>query len=145
MGDVEQVIAQGEALLDLIPQSPPMVMIDGLIVSEENLFKTRFQIEADNVFVANNRFSEAGLLENIAQTAAAGFSYQNRAGNKPIPIGFIGAIQNLRIHELPPAGVHISTVVTVKHAVMNIVVINGTVSCKESVIAQCDMKIVLKN
>jgi hypothetical protein len=47
-------------------------MVDELLFSDDNITKTSFTVTADNVFVINGEFSEAGLMENMAQTAAAG-------------------------------------------------------------------------
>ncbi len=60
-----------ENVLSLIPQRPPFVMIDRLVSSDADIIKTSFKITGDNIFVTDGRFREPGLLENIAQTAAA--------------------------------------------------------------------------
>ena len=55
-----------------IPQKPPMVMVDKLIFAEEKKVVTSFLIRRDNIFCSDGVFTEAGLIENMAQTAAAG-------------------------------------------------------------------------
>ena len=60
-----------ENIQALIPQKPPFVMIDKLINFSETTTSTSFCIKADNIFVAHDYFKEPGLVENIAQTAAA--------------------------------------------------------------------------
>jgi predicted hotdog family 3-hydroxylacyl-ACP dehydratase len=144
MGNVDQIIAEGRQLLELIPQSPPMVMIDKLITSEAKLSVTQLTIREDNIFLENNRFSEPGLIENIAQTAAAGTGYQHVSRNEPIPIGFIGAVQKLIIHELPPIGAVLDTKVIETHSVINVTMINGTVFLNQREIARCEMKLFLQ-
>jgi len=62
-------------ILKLIPQRPPFVMVGELIEYNETGFTSTFSIDADNIFVKNGRFTEEGILENIAQTAAAGAGY----------------------------------------------------------------------
>jgi predicted hotdog family 3-hydroxylacyl-ACP dehydratase len=62
-------------ILSLIPQQPPFVMIDQLDHSDETVTRCRFTVKAENVLTINGQFTEAGLLENIAQTAAARAGY----------------------------------------------------------------------
>ncbi len=143
MGTSNQIIASGDKLLELIPQRPPMVMIDSLTDSNDILYKTEFCIQNNNVFVENGHLSEAGLIENIAQTAAAGIGYGFYQVNETIPTGFIGAIQKLKIHELPGVDKKIMTTVEVTNAVMNVTVVSGTVQFGDKQIASCDMKLFL--
>jgi predicted hotdog family 3-hydroxylacyl-ACP dehydratase len=60
-----------ENVLNLIPQKPPFVMIGRLLHWDEKLTRTSFLVNDDNVFVEDGEFREPGLIENIAQTAAA--------------------------------------------------------------------------
>ena len=55
----------------LLPQKPPMVMVDALVEFTELSAVTRLVVRPDNIFVQNGRLAEPGLVENIAQTAAA--------------------------------------------------------------------------
>ena len=55
-----------------IPQKPPMVMVDRLTGVVDNVTTTNFLIRDDNIFCEKGEFREPGLIENMAQTAAAG-------------------------------------------------------------------------
>ena len=44
------------------------------------------------MLVSNGEFSEAGLMENIAQTAAARAGYIAVMENKPVAIGYIMSV-----------------------------------------------------
>lgn len=120
-----------------------MVMIDRLLHAEGPVTVTSFLVRSDNVFVDNGFLTEAGLMENMAQTAAAGVG--NRPGVKEgeAPIGFIGGIRGLVIHAFPAAGDEINTEVRVEHTVFDASVIRATVALSGTVIAQCEMKIFL--
>lgn len=137
------MIASKEQLLDLIPQRPPMVMIDALTESNDDLYKTEFIVQKDNVFLEDGKLCEAGLIENIAQTAAAGEGYKHFKRNESIPTGFIGAVQKLKIHQLPECDTKITTEVTLDNSVMNVSVISGHVFYQDKVIASCTMKVFL--
>ena len=93
-----------ENIQDLIPQRPPFVMVDKLLSFSEATTSTSFSIKADNIFVENGEFKEPGLVENIAQTAAARAGYISKTENKPVAVGYIGAVNNLEVNYLPKPG-----------------------------------------
>lgn len=130
-----------ENILNLIPQKPPFVMVDKLLYSEEKITRTSFIIAQENIFFENGKFLEAGLIENIAQTAAAGAGYRSRLNNNPVSVGYIGAVKNLEIFALPKMNDELITEVTIEDQVFNVTIISGKVWCKEKLIAQCEMKI----
>lgn len=90
-----------------LPHRHPMLMVD--IITEINQLhvSTLFEIKADNLFLCDESFSEAGLIENAAQTCSAiiGQNYffdenQQELENVAV-IGFISAIKKVQIHALP--------------------------------------------
>lgn len=128
-------------IFPLIPQRPPFVMIDKLIYSNEKSTCSGFVIPAGSLFVENGIFSVPGLVENIAQTAAARAGYFARQESVPIPIGYIAAIKNLEIFNLPVVNDHLETEITIENQVFDVTIISGRVKCKNILIAQCEMKI----
>ncbi len=64
----------------LIPQREPMLMVSGLCSASDKSITTWFQVEPGNIFVEKGKFRESGLIENIAQTAAALNGYRARIG-----------------------------------------------------------------
>jgi predicted hotdog family 3-hydroxylacyl-ACP dehydratase len=124
-----------------IPQRDPFVMIGRLVSADGTTTRTRFTVLEGNPLAENGFLTEPGLVENIAQTAAAGIGYICRAENRPVPVGYIGAVQNLAITQLPAVGEVIETEVTVKNQVFDVSIINGTIRSNGQVLAQCEMKI----
>ena len=61
-------------------------MVDKLLYADETTTRSSFIIPADNVFVMDGIFQEAGLMENMAQTAAARAGYMAKAENKPVAV-----------------------------------------------------------
>src|SRR3989339_1403289 len=102
-----------------IPQKPPMVMVDKLVRAEEGIVETTFLIMDDNVFCDNGIFTEAGLVENMAQTAAAGVGSKPELSGKKPPVGFIGGIRNLKILRFPASGDELHTRITVEHEIFD--------------------------
>ena len=130
-----------EDILLLIPQRPPFIMVDKLLSSDENSTQTAFRVNEENVLVVEGKFSEAGLMENIAQTAAARAGYIAMMENKPVAVGYIGAVKNLEIFDLPKINDELVTEVKIENQVFDVTVISGTVRRNDIVMAQCKMNI----
>jgi predicted hotdog family 3-hydroxylacyl-ACP dehydratase len=133
-----------ENILSVIPQRPPFVMVDQLISCDEISSYTTFKVKDENVLVYKGELSEAGLIENIAQTAAAGVGYIAQQKGEPILTGYIGAIKNLEVFALPKAGDVIETKVTIETQVFDVTIISGSVNCNGELLAKCEMKIFVK-
>jgi predicted hotdog family 3-hydroxylacyl-ACP dehydratase len=132
-----------EDILSLIPQRPPFVMIDRLLDCDGARTRTAFRVDGKNIFVSDGRLHESGLIENIAQTVAAGEGYLARREERPVQIGFIGAIKNLQIDILPCLSDELITETTSTGQAAGINLISGKIWCAGKVIVQCSMTIVL--
>ncbi len=138
------MIIGADKITTLIPQRAPFVMVSGLIDSDFTSTTTSFEIKPDNIFVENGFLTEPALIENMAQTAAAGVGYQFSLKNEPVPPGFIGAIKNLEIKTLPLVGQVLITKVEVLQEVFGVTLIKANVAVDNETIASCEMKIVLQ-
>ena len=132
-------------IVSIIPQNHPFVMVDKLLACTQQVIKTTFKIKIDNILVEDGELSAAGLVENIAQTAAAGSGYKANQTGTQIAEGYIGAIKNLRIFALPKTDDVIETTVTVMDKVFSVTFISGRVVCKNQLLAICEMKIFSSN
>lgn len=131
--------------MQYIPQAAPFVMIDSLVSNEGTATITTLTVRPDNILVdEDGRFSESGLIENMAQTAAAGTGYRAATDNTPPPVGFIGQIKNLSVTTLPKIGEMITTKVDTKVQVLNALIVQGTVKLNEKMIAEAEFKIFLQ-
>jgi predicted hotdog family 3-hydroxylacyl-ACP dehydratase len=130
-----------ENILLLIPQRPPIVMVDELLYTDETTTRCGFRVLATNIFAENGFFGEPGLVENIAQTAAAGVGYIALQNQQPAPVGFIGAIKDLDINFLPRAGDLLVTEVRILNKVFDVTLVSGIVYCNDELAAKCEMKI----
>ncbi len=127
-----------------IPQAPPFVMIDHLQAHSEEETVTDFTIRDNHLFVENNVFTEPGLIENMAQTAAAGTGWKAMKESSMPPVGFIGAIKDLNIYALPKVGDTIITRVKTLHQIMNAYVVEGKIMQEDRVLATAEFKIFLQ-
>ena len=138
------MLANLKEILKLIPQKPPMVMVDGLIQNDEKKTVSQLQLDESNIFCQSGFFQEVGIIENIAQTAALGAGYQaKKSGSKP-KTGFIGSIKRLTIYELPKENDILQTKVSVLHELLNATVIKGEVFVNNKLMAEGEMNIFLQ-
>lgn len=124
-----------------IPQRTPIVMISGILEVRDNITRTGLQIAADNLFVEDGVLQAPGLLENMAQTAAARVGYIALQENTPVPIGFIGAVKDFEVFAFPPAGSFIETTTEIQSQVFNATMVAAKVTLNGQLMAQCELKI----
>lgn len=89
-----------------LPHREPMLMADYILeLTPENVV-TSFEITSDNIFVYNNHFAEAGLIEHSAQTSSSilGQSFFANPESNTKVIGFITNIKKIEIFALPKVG-----------------------------------------
>jgi predicted hotdog family 3-hydroxylacyl-ACP dehydratase len=139
------MIATKSEIVEFIPQRGVMVMIDELLEVDEKISKTSLRVLENNLFIEHGCFSESGLIENMAQTAAAGAGYRYKQKSQKPPIGFIASIKDLRINKVPPVGSQIITTCTVTEEIMGVTIVEGLVYYNGEVIASCQLRIFLKN
>ncbi len=129
----------------LIPQRPPFVMVDDFVYTDEENCHALLRVRADNILAEGEFLSESGLVENIAQTAAARAGYLSHIKQEPVQVGYIGAVQRLEVWDLPRVGDEIKTDIKVTHQVFNATLITGSVWRRDDLLARCDMKIFISN
>src|SRR5210317_916376 len=107
------MIATKETVHKLIPQKPPMVMVDTLIYHDEQKTSTGFLIQKDNIFVEDGVLSEEGMIENMAQSSAlrTGWIGKSEKGGEQFspPVGVIGAVKNFKLYLNPKINTGIIT------------------------------------
>ena len=125
----------------LIPQKHPMVMVDGLIDHDDLKTRSRLGLFKENIFCNDGYFSEPGLIENMAQTAALRAGYIAKlAGNKPAT-GFIGAVKKFRLYNLPKDNEVLHTEISVEAELLNALIIKGKVFVDQTLVAEAELSI----
>ncbi|GGN05573.1 hypothetical protein GCM10010967_45990 [Dyadobacter beijingensis] len=137
------MLIEKDAITRYIPHRAPFVMVDGLVSATRERFESELTVAADNVLVQNGFFLETGLIEHMAQTCAASFGYLDSAEGGEPKIGFIGAVSKVVVHELPPVGATVRTVVTPLHQLGNIYLVKGESSSDGRILLGCELKIVV--
>ena len=130
---------------ELLPQQEPFVMISRLVAFDTVRTVTETDIKESNIFIEDGEFSSSGLIENIAQTCAARIGYVNKyILKKGIRIGFIGAIRNLEIFDLPKVGETITTTVDVKEEVFGMTLAFAKITIGHRTLVETEIKIAIK-
>ena len=120
-------------------------MVGKLLHADETTTRSSFIITHDNVFVKDGTFQEAGLMENIAQTAALRAGYIAQKENKPVETGYIGAVKDFEVFNLPKVGDELTTEITIQNQIFNVTVIDSKVWHNGNLLAQCEMKVFIGN
>lgn len=133
-----------EKIQTYIPQRAPFVMIDTLVLATDNAFESQFEIQADNIFIEDGILSESAMVENVAQTCAAGFGYVgSQNGEEAGKLGFIGAVSKLTVKQLPKTSDVLTTKIEILNTFDAIHLIQGTVFSNDHELMSCQMKIVV--
>jgi len=131
----------------LVPQRPPILMVDGVRAIDGADVTSHFTIRPDDLLVEDGALLEAGLIENMAQTAAL------RSGvmaliNAPTdgtevrpPVGFIGAVKDFVLVRRPALGATLHTTVSVINDMGRFLVVRANATDAQGPCAQCEMTI----
>jgi len=130
-------------ILELIPQRPPMVMVDRLLHCDPVVTETEFTVREDCIMVDGGQMSACGLVENIAQTCAARMGYINLSKGEAVRVGVIGALRDMEIHALPAVGSTITTHIEVSDEVFGMTLAQAESRCGDTLLASGTIKIAL--
>ena len=144
----------GVDIQNYLPHRAPMLMVDLILDIDANFVETTFLIKEDNVFVDKNIFTEAGLIENTAQTCSSivGKKYffdEDGTENENVNvIGFISALKNVKIHALPQVGNSITTKATLVSKFVGDNYTLCTMSCQsfleEQLLLECEINLFIQ-
>jgi len=124
-----------------LPQRDPFVMVESLWINNETTTVTSLTILAENVLCENGLFTESGLLENMAQTAAVRVGYGFIEAGLEVPVGFITAIKDFKIQAYPKIGNVIYTEAEHVNDVMNFSIVKGRVYVNQQLIAEAEVRV----
>ena len=130
-------------IMTLLPQRPPMVMVDRLLHCDPVLTETELTIRPDNIMVEDGHLAEIGLLENVAQTCAARMGYINLSSGKEVRVGVIGALRDMEIHARPKVGSTITTRIEVSDEVFGMTLAKAESRCGDTILVSGTIKIAL--
>ena len=129
----------------LLPQQPPVVMVDRLLSADLMTATTAFDIRDGDLFVENGALKAYALIENFAQTCAAQLGYVDKyiRGNDYVRIGYIGSVKKMQIYGMPRVGETLTTRMEVLEEVMDMKLIVAEAFVGERCMATIELKIAL--
>ena len=142
------MLANIDTVAKLIPQDPPMVMVHGLLEHDDRQTLTTFTLEDTNIFIEDGLFNEAGLIENMAQSAAlrtgwiSAGAVEEGTNFKPA-VGVIGAIKNFELFKKPASGERLETTIELLTEFGNATMVKASISTGHEMIASAELKIFL--
>ncbi|MEN2414467.1 hypothetical protein [Flavobacterium mesophilum] len=137
------VLLEKEAVENLIPQKFPFVMIDRMFSYSETGLISGLKIQNDNIFLEENTFLEAGLVEHMAQSVALHTGYQYFLKNETAPTGYIGSIKDIQIKKLPQINDIIQSNVIILQEFAGVTLVDIVTFLNDEEIASGQMKTVL--
>jgi 3-hydroxymyristoyl/3-hydroxydecanoyl-(acyl carrier protein) dehydratase len=143
MGIFAKALISSEEIKDYIPQREPIIMVDAFYGTEGNRSFAGLTATENNIFVEGGRLSEPGIIEHIAQSCALRVGYYCKQQNIPVPVGYIGALKNVKIVSLPQVGQQLFTTITLLQEIFDVSLVSVEVKANEEIIATGEMKIFL--
>ena len=131
------------SVISLIPQRPPMVMVDALLSYTATTGAAGLTVAADNLFVQNGQLQEAGVVEHIAQSIALHKGYYYYLQHQPAPMGYIGSIKRMSIYALPQVGTTLTTELSIIQEFMGVTLVKVRTTLGGELIAEGEMKTVI--
>ena len=118
-------------------------MVDALLEYSENSLTSSFTIKEANLFVEGSRFTEPGIVENMAQTVALHTGYSYFLKGEKAPTGYIGSIKYVSINHLPKCGDTIVTTANILHEFNGVTMVDVVLKLNTVEIASGQMKTVI--
>ena len=132
----------GVEILELIPQRPPVVLVDRFRgIDGEGVSHTEFVVAPACLFLEEGRLTECGLIEHMAQSAAARAGWLARQQGRDVALGYIGSVGRFRVAAFPPAGSRLETTIRVVQEVFNVSLVKATTCVDGEVAAEGELKI----
>lgn len=143
MKNIQLPITDKARVEALIPQKYPFVMVDKLLEFSENYISAGLEVQNSNIFIKDNLFQEAGLIEHMAQTVALYTGFQYFLKNQSAPTGYIGSVKNVEIKKLPKTGDELVTKVKILQEFGGVTLVEISTYLHENLIATSQMKTII--
>ena len=137
----QEPLLVGEELYKLIPQRNPIVMVDTFFCADEESAETGLHVQSDSIFCEGGFLREPGMIEHVAQSAAAFAGYASFTKGEAPKLGFIGEVKKFKIDRLLKVGEFLRTCLRVLGEAAGVTLISAETKSGEEVLATCQMKI----
>ncbi len=125
-----------------LPQQPPFSMIDKVLHCDNEQTRCVYTPLSSNPMVIDDFFSPEGMIEMMAQCAAARASILS-GGN--VRIGYIVTVRDFRCDAVVPAKTELTATLELVNEIMQFQVFQVAVAHASNVIAQAEIRIFENN
>ena len=119
-------------------------MVDTFFCADEESAETGLHVQLGNVFCEGGFLREPGMIEHVAQSAAAFAGYAPYTQGETPKLGFIGEVKKFKINRLPKVGEFLHTRLRVLGEAAGVTLIAAETKSDEEILATCQMKIFIK-
>lgn len=135
-----------DQIAQYLPQRPPFIMVDELLAVDHRYIRTRLTIRSDNLFLEEDTFPAHALIEHLAQSAAAGITFQHLAKvpatSSPSKLeGFLVGLSRLEVFDLPRVTNTIETRLELLHRFGNLVQLQGSIFLNQTQLLRGTLKV----
>ena len=132
--------------IGLIPQRPPFVMVDDMEIISSEHCRTTLLIKEGNLLCDGTSFGESGVLEHIAQSAAAFIGDKSLREEGRIWPGYIGEIKKFNFLGFAKPGDVLTTEIRITTIFGDVTAIEAQTSVSSGAdnqhpVASCAMKL----
>lgn len=122
-----------------------MLMVDGVTgITDEGCTAT-FRVREGNIFCSDGSLSQEGVIESVAQTAAAFAGYEGYCKGESPKLGFIGEVKKFSFSSLPKVGETMENSLKVLGTAAGTTLVSATVFSGGRPVAQGQMKISIRD
>ena len=125
----------------LIPQRPPMMMVDRMLSCDDVNAVAEFTIRHDNILLGDEGLSAPGIVENMAQSCAARKRCVDLLHGEPIKLGNIGEVRDAVILCNPQCGDTLHTYIHVVEDMFNVLLAEVRVEVSGKTMATALIKV----
>lgn len=99
----------GADVVAVMPHDYPMILVDSLYGERDGWWCFGLEVTEETFFVEHGRMSRNGVIEHVAQGAAARAGYLTLVRQQPLRPGFLVALDKVQLPMTPCVGAHLET------------------------------------
>ncbi len=99
----------GAGVVAVMPHDYPMILVDALYGEHAGWWRFGLEVTAQTYFVLRGCLSREGVIEHVAQCAAARAGYLTLLNRQPVRPGFLVSLDKVQLPMVPRVGVSLET------------------------------------
>ena len=137
-------LVSGEGIEKLIPQRAPVMMVGALLSYSDEGAETSYVVDDDSWYCVNGHIDEQGIMEHVAQSAAAWGGYAGYLRGEEPKLGYVEEFSKFEILSMPGAGKEIRTRIHSLGTAAGVTLMESETVCGEDVVARGRLKIFIE-